>query len=156
MRLGHVAKGVLNGRQLAGCEVVQNHLQAEFGVGKASKLAAVSVVVIENGSAEEPRAALLEVGSLDTPGDARQVFASGDLAFVADGPGGLRIVNVSDPTAPVELSALDTADARHIFVSGSLAFVTDREGGLDIVDVSDPTGPVKVGALDTLRTFLDT
>ena len=42
--------------------------------------------------------ALITLGALDTPGSARDVEVVGDLAYVADGSSGLRIIDVSNPT----------------------------------------------------------
>ena len=52
--------------------------------------------------------ALITVGTLDTPGYARDVEVMGDLAYVADGDSGLRVIDVSNPAFPVELGALGT------------------------------------------------
>jgi hypothetical protein len=92
----------------------------------------------------------VEVGFLDTPGQARGVFVSGAYAYVADYNNGLRIVDVSTPSAPVEVGFLDTPHfAYGVFVSGAYAYVADEFAGLRIVDVSTPSAPVEVGALDT-------
>ncbi|RMH74775.1 MAG: T9SS C-terminal target domain-containing protein, partial [Calditrichaeota bacterium] len=78
------------------------------------------------------------------------VYVSGSHAYVADRYDGLRIIDVSDPTAPVEVGFYDTGDeARGVYVSGSHAYVADWLDGLRIIDVSDPTAPVEVGFYDT-------
>ncbi|RMG53161.1 MAG: hypothetical protein D6723_07605, partial [Acidobacteria bacterium] len=62
------------------------------------------------------------------------VAVVGDLAFVADGEGGLRIIDVSDPARPFERGFLDTPDAAlGVAVVGDLAFVADAKGGLFIL-----------------------
>ncbi|MBK8129378.1 MAG: hypothetical protein IPK53_10820 [bacterium] len=68
-----------------------------------------------------------------------------NYAYIADGPGGgLRIVNVSDPTAPAEAGFYDTpGSARGVAVAGNYAYVAD--GVVRIVDVSDPTAPTGAG-----------
>ena len=121
----------------------------------------------------------MEVGFLDIPGLLPAVIpyggyfpielvASGSLVFVSgtfagdsseDWFGGLRIVDVSDPSNPVEVGALDTSGffPGGLSVSDGLAFVSgnfvgdsgDFVGALRILDVSDPTAPVEVGALST-------
>jgi hypothetical protein len=74
----------------------------------------------------------------------------GDLAYVADGLGGLRILDVSNPAIPVELGALYTpGEALDVAVVGDLAYVADGLGGLRILDVSTPAFPAELGALDT-------
>ena len=49
---------------------------------------------------------LITVGALDTPGTARGVEVVGELAYVADGSSGLRVIDVSNPAAPVARGAL--------------------------------------------------
>ncbi len=48
------------------------------------------------------------VGALDTPGYAQSLTLAGDRVYLADGEGGLRIIDVSDPAAPRQLGAFDT------------------------------------------------
>jgi Uncharacterized conserved protein len=52
--------------------------------------------------------ALNLIGHYDTPGSAKGIFVSGNYAFVADGLYGVRIIDVSDPTNPVEISYYDS------------------------------------------------
>lgn len=54
--------------------------------------------------------ALITVGALDTPGEAMDAEVVGGLAYVADDVSGRRIVDVSNPAAPVEIGVLDTPD----------------------------------------------
>jgi hypothetical protein len=78
------------------------------------------------------------------------VAVSGSTAYVADGRGGLRVVDVSDPANPTEVGAYDTPGrAGGVAVSGSTAYVADGDGGLRVVDVSDPANPTEVGAYYT-------
>jgi hypothetical protein len=80
----------------------------------------------------------------------------GDLAYVATGSEGLRIIDVSNPAFPVELSAIDTQSyAQNVEVVGDLAYVAAGTEGLRIIDVSNPVFPVELGALDTQDYALD-
>lgn len=74
----------------------------------------------------------------------------GDYAYVADGPAGLRIMDVSDPANPVEVGFYDTPEigAASVVVVGDYAYTTDG-GKLRIIDVSDPANPFEVGSCDT-------
>ncbi len=72
------------------------------------------------------------------------------LAYDAHGASGLRIIDVSNPAAPVELGALDTPGfAMGIEVVGGLAYVANGTSGLRIIDVSNPSAPVELGALSS-------
>ena len=86
-------------------------------------------------------------------------FGDGDSD---DFVGALRILDVSDPTAPVEVGALSTSDraasfllfddqGASVFVANGLFFFADFDADAEvralIVDVSDPSNPVAVGSL---------
>ena len=69
---------------------------------------------------------------------------------------GLRIVDVSDPGAPFELSYFDTVDlARNVCVAGPFAYVADYGDGVIVVDVSNPEFPFQTGYYDTGGRALD-
>ena len=103
-----------------------------------------------------------------TPISARALVFAGDLPIqsaedieIVDGlayvvsrhlPGSgiptLRILDLSDPSTPVEIGSLDTSvGAQDVEVVGGLAYITDNAiaGSLRIIDVSDPTAPVEIG-----------
>ncbi|RMF54336.1 MAG: T9SS C-terminal target domain-containing protein [Calditrichaeota bacterium] len=62
------------------------------------------------------------------------MYVSGSQAYVADGEAGLRIIDVNDPSAPVEVGFYDTGgEAWGVYVSGNLAYVADVEDGLYII-----------------------
>jgi len=113
-----------------------------------------------------------EVGNCATAGDARRLFvaqagggggsgpgatgaAATTIAYVADGAAGLRLIDVTNPTAPVEVGHLDppsdTATVDVVYVVDDSAYVgsnageqPDYEYWLQLVDVSDPTNPAVV------------
>ena len=92
------------------------------------------------------------VGSLVLPTATRDVALSGTFASVAAGGVGLRLVDVSDPAAPVEVGSSPVAGtASGLAASGHLVFVADNGtgGGLRIIDASDPAAPVEVGFAPT-------
>ena len=90
------------------------------------------------------------VGHLDTPGIAEEVALQGELAYVADQLGGLRIVDVGQPAAPREIGSLATPDlVESVVLSGTLAFLAGYSAGLLVVDVADPQQPRLVGSYDT-------
>lgn len=84
------------------------------------------------------------------PGTTNNVDVSGDFAYVAAGASGLRIVNVSNRSAPILAGSLDTpGNAQDVRVIGNLAYVADGTSGLRIIDVTNPSAPVSRGSLDT-------
>jgi len=72
----------------------------------------------------------------------------GSIAYIADGEGGLLIMDVSDPAHPFTLSRLRTARrAQGLRLDGDLAYVADSQpnSGVQVFDVSDPCEPFVVG-----------
>src|SRR5207244_11058974 len=83
-------------------------------------------------------------------GNANDVKIVGKTAFVADGPSGLQIIDVTDPHNPTLRGSLDTpGDAQDVVVKGTRAFVADGASGLQVIDVSNLAAPVLIGSVDT-------
>ncbi len=90
------------------------------------------------------------VGSADTPSEATGIAIAGNHAYIADGGGGLQVVDITDPTAPVIVGSCDTDGlALDVAVDGNTACVAMRWSGLLVVDVTDPTNPTPLGSYDT-------
>jgi hypothetical protein len=113
-----------------------------------------------------------------TSGRFGQVAVSGRYAYLASStlvpvPGtttpapaaassGLRVVDVSDPAAPVEVGFVPLAwFADAVAVVGSHVYVLAHQldaqpsSGLRVFDVSNPTSPVQVASLDTGATIFN-
>ena len=59
---------------------------------------------------------------------------------------GLRVLDISDPRAPVEVGFVDTpGTAAAVAVVGGYAYVADYDQGLRVIDVRHPSDPVEVG-----------
>jgi hypothetical protein len=72
----------------------------------------------------------------------------GRHAFLADGEAGLRVVDVSTPTAPREIGSVDTAGyAYDVAAAGTFVYVADGASGLKVVDVQAPSAPREVAGL---------
>ena len=127
-----------------------------FGDNPHSRVLAVSenfvyvahpsgLVVVD---ASDPAA--LEPISISGPvGSVRDVEVADGLAYVANGTAGLQVLDISTPSAPVEIGAVDTPGfAVSVERVGALAYVCD-DSGLRIIDVSNPAAPIEIGAIDT-------
>jgi hypothetical protein len=80
---------------------------------------------------------------------AEDIFVDGTLAYVADYGGGLRILDISDPSRPTELGGLDSVNvvSEAVAAHDSFAFIGwGQPPYLRSIDVSDPTSPRKAGA----------
>jgi len=110
---------------------------AFFGSGSALMIADVS----------DPTSTQL-VGEIGMQRPVRGLAVSGGHAFVAIGSHGMRVIDVSDPSVPVEVGAYVRvlSDTYDVAVSGGYAYITDGPTwGLQVVDVSTPSSPVVVG-----------
>ena len=84
--------------------------------------------------------------SVDTPGNALDVYVDGEYAYVADGTLGLHVFDISIPDMPVLTGSIDLpAYSRSIVVRDGLAFIAAATGGVHIIDVTDPTNPEYAG-----------
>ena len=94
---------------------------------------------------DPPELALLN--SIDTPGTANSLDVYGNYAYIADGPAGLQVVDISDVQNLNVVGSIDTSgsypkgEAVDVHVSYPYAYVAANENGLVIVDVSDPGDP---------------
>ena len=72
---------------------------------------------------------------------------------MADGPDGLKIIDISDPTAPILVASCDTMFAYtwSIYVIGNYAYVVDEmnSSGLKIYNISNPSAPIWVSEYRT-------
>ncbi|MCK4322146.1 T9SS type A sorting domain-containing protein [candidate division WOR-3 bacterium] len=88
-------------------------------------------------------------GQVTEPSDVNGIFVVGNYAYVADGAGGLRIINVANPSSPSHVRRHDTDAALDVFVVDNLAYIADGTSGLRIINVSNPNSPSQVGYYNT-------
>ncbi|MCG8455387.1 MAG: Ig-like domain-containing protein, partial [Holophagales bacterium] len=100
-------------------------------------------------------AAPLEAATVETAGRARALALEGDLLAVADGEGGLALIDVADPERPEFLSSVatsnsSTSNASAVALRGGRAWTAEgqgrRLGGLRALRVEDPALATLVGA----------
>lgn len=106
------------------------------------------------GRLELPPFATATTGAYVT-GTARDVVVRGDLAFVADGGQGLRILNINNPAAPSLVATYDTPSyARSVAVAGEHAYVADDASGLLVISIANPAAPTLAGSYNTPGTAM--
>ena len=77
------------------------------------------------------------------------VHVAGNLAYVANGNGGIQILDVTVANKPVLVGGFETTGKAYgVYASGNYAYVADGQGGLQITDVTDPANPVRKGGYD--------
>jgi hypothetical protein len=139
--IGHIG-GVANAVSAEG-----DHVYAGFG-------AELAILDISNPVSPE------RVGYLVLQGVVEDLAVVGEYAYVLPGSpydhvdaGGLRVIDVSDPTAPVEVREMGVSGTT-IAVVSRYAYISDQQA-LRVIDVSDPASPVAVGTYTTLGVVTD-
>lgn len=88
------------------------------------------------------------------PTDYRHLAVRGTVLYVVD-EAGLRLLDISDPSQPVNLGQVRTDQENEssveVALSGRLAFLAVARSGMVVIDVSDPSHPLRVGAYQTGR-----
>jgi len=113
-----------------------------------------SMIIVDIGNPAEP----VEVGMFVSDGyDYNYDVATiGDYAYLSNSEPGLRVVDVSEPTAPFEVGTCDIYGSnRRIVVDGNNAYISGGYRGLHVVDIEDPAAPNKTGWYFTLGIVAD-
>ncbi|MDP8207494.1 MAG: T9SS type A sorting domain-containing protein [Candidatus Electryonea clarkiae] len=90
------------------------------------------------------------MGSYDCPNELNGADVTDEFLFVAAGHAGLRIVDYSDPSSPLEIGHLDTLGyTKDVAIIDDYAFILSSTPiiTLHIVDISDPESPIEIGNL---------
>lgn len=83
------------------------------------------------------------LGSVQLPGEIRDVVLAADRAFVAADSAGLQIIDLAEPGRPVAVGARRFQDrADGVFADENHIYVAARSLGLRILDASDPSEEV--------------
>ena len=94
--------------------------------------------------------------SYDTGGAALDLLADADRLFVADGPGGLNILDVSNPRNPKLLAEDPTpTDARAVAKEADTVYVAGGNEGLFVFGVADASRPELLANVPTPGDALD-
>ena len=85
-----------------------------------------------------------KTGQVTLPGIIYGVKLLGQYAYVADGEGGLQVVDVSNPSAPKIAGYYSTTNylyTRGLSIYGGTVYATDDTGGFEIFSLGNPTSP---------------
>ncbi|MFX0208065.1 MAG: Ig-like domain-containing protein [Candidatus Hodarchaeota archaeon] len=96
------------------------------------------------GSVRSPKKSFSLAGTIDSPGSAVGVYVEGNYAYIADEIGGVRIIDISDPTTPTFAAVYDewNSEGYDVHVTGDNAYIAG--GTFYILDISDPTSPERI------------
>lgn len=114
-------------------------------VGNEAVVAADDRVAVV--SLDQPSAPV-ELGSLDVAGPTSAV-ALGGSRLVTIGPSSLTLYDLSNPTAPAQISRISlsrpfTEAVYDMEISGDVVYVAEHTAGLALFDVSDPVNPIEL------------
>ena len=94
----------------------------------------------------------VEVGSL--PGlSCYDVAVAGDYAYVTEAESGLHVINISDPSHPVESGEYTYAHAvpNGFAIAENYAYVVDAHRDLRVINIVNPIAPTEIGSYETGR-----
>ncbi|NOX26701.1 MAG: hypothetical protein GXP21_00660, partial [Gammaproteobacteria bacterium] len=93
----------------------------------------------------------LLAGRIDLPfPDTYGLTRRDDLAFVANGDGGIQVIDISNLNAPYRVGFIrPNGFSRDVKISGDYAFIAASNEGVVIADITNPSLPI-VATLDTL------
>ncbi len=78
------------------------------------------------------------VGEIATPGHAQAVAVEGETAYIADGAGGVHVIDVADPTEPSIVKTIRSfTDARQVHVADGNLYVLGSERGMLVFNLDD-------------------
>ncbi len=92
----------------------------------------------------------VKLGEVDLPSTSLDIKIQGTYAYLPVYTGGIRVVDITNPTAPSEVSGFitTTSDANGVAISGNLLYVAVHHAGLDVYNISTPSSPVFVSNVD--------
>ena len=99
----------------------------------------------------------VQLGEYAPPRQARRVRSNGQLAFVADLDGGLKIFDLADPNMPLLIYGETSGSTYDVLASGNRVFLADGANGVRILDVGNPAAPRLIAQvpLDGIAQGLD-
>jgi len=85
------------------------------------------------------------VKKMETPGYSHDLLLKDNYIYMAQGEGGLLVVDISDPTDP-QIAAVATDGVRgyssKIAIKDSVVYLTASSFGINVINVADPLAPV--------------
>ena len=86
-------------------------------------------------------------------GFSKRIEMSEDLVIMADGFGGVRVVDVFNPAVPREISRFNTSSfVQDLYIEDNLVFLVDSGQGVKVIDISDLTNPTEIASYETAGT----
>jgi hypothetical protein len=87
-------------------------------------------------------------GSLGTQ-CSEDIVAYGNTLYVADGPGGIKVIDISDKLHPVLAKSISTYYAFRVYINENCLYLCDGPGGFKVFTLDNPKDPVMTYSDDT-------
>ena len=115
----------------------------------------VSCRLVDSDGTGHPSLYIYNIGHIDTSGFAYGVTTAQGKAFVADGYGGVVVVDVSMPHFPVQaVTYADDASYYNVVIGSSdYVFAAAGQEGFKIIDLFSPFGPETIGNYNTYNAY---
>ncbi len=133
---GRGTTGEINGKQ---------YLFVEVNTAGSETSASPGVLILD---IEDP-ASMKKTAFIDTGDDTRYIRGAtlfGTVLYVSIDDN-LWVIDVSDPSAPRELTVIDGLGNNLMLISGDHAFISEGRTGIITLGLSDPVHPIQVGSL---------
>lgn len=105
----------------------------------------------------EQLASYVIISECPLPGYAKKIVLVDSIAYIADGQGGLQIVNIGDPDSTFVIGQyVADRDVGGVAVRDTFAYIalgSSTSGGLVVLNIADPTNPVFVGQDPTIYAY---
>lgn len=86
-------------------------------------------------------------GKIKSPGVVKHIMVRDNILFTANGDSGLRIIDISNPSSPNEISSYENLGyAQALAIKDDYVYIADNTSGIQIINISDPYNPVLAGA----------
>ncbi len=95
------------------------------------------------------------VGLVTTSGPSPGFVRSGNLMYLADGLDGLRVVDITNPSEPLQRTRVPTpSSVKRVHLAGDRLILNDpARAELTLMDVSQPDNPTNLGTFGTQEVF---
>ncbi|MFH1676201.1 MAG: hypothetical protein ABIC40_04170, partial [bacterium] len=80
---------------------------------------------------------------------AEDIAVNGDFLYLADGPGGLKVIDISDKSNPVIVKEIPTLYAIRVYIQGQFIYLCDCSYGYKVFSIADPSNPIMTWSEDT-------
>jgi hypothetical protein len=77
------------------------------------------------------------ISNINTSGRTKDTYVFGNYCYIADGSGGLKIIDVTNPASPAFVAAYTTPYAYGVWVGEDYVYLCDRDNGLMIFEKGD-------------------